>query len=89
MCNKAVDNYPHALEIVPECYKTQKLCDKAVVTNPPTIQFVPECYKTQKMCYKAVYRCFFCIWFCTWSINSRNMLHSCFFISFLNSTLPW
>ena len=24
MCNKAVDNYPHALEFVPECYKTQK-----------------------------------------------------------------
>ena len=30
MCNKAVDNYPHALEFVPECYKTQKMCDKAV-----------------------------------------------------------
>ena len=24
MCIKAVDNYPHALEFVPECYKTQK-----------------------------------------------------------------
>ena len=24
MCNKAVDNYPHALEFVPESYKTQK-----------------------------------------------------------------
>ena len=24
MCNKAVDNYPHAL--VPECHKTQKKC---------------------------------------------------------------
>ena len=24
MCNKAVENYPHALEFVPECYKTQK-----------------------------------------------------------------
>ena len=22
ICNKAVDNYPHALEFVPECYKT-------------------------------------------------------------------
>ena len=21
MCDKAVDNYPHALEFVPECYK--------------------------------------------------------------------
>ena len=24
LCNKAVDNYPHALESVPESYKTQK-----------------------------------------------------------------
>ena len=30
MCNQAVDNYAHALEFVPECYKTQKMCDKAV-----------------------------------------------------------
>ena len=22
ICNKAVDNYPHVLEFVPECYKT-------------------------------------------------------------------
>ena len=36
MCNKAVDNYPHALEFVPECYKTQKVCDKAVDTYPAT-----------------------------------------------------
>ena len=28
MCNKADDNYPHALEFVLECYKTQKICDK-------------------------------------------------------------
>ena len=25
MCNKAVDNYLHALEFVPECYKTQEM----------------------------------------------------------------
>ena len=37
MCNKAVDNYPHALEFVSECYKTQKMCDKAVNTYPSTI----------------------------------------------------
>ena len=24
MCNEAVDNYPHALEFVPDCYITQK-----------------------------------------------------------------
>ena len=25
--NKAVDNYPHALEFVPECFMTQRMCD--------------------------------------------------------------
>ena len=29
MCNKAVDNCPHALEFIPECYKTKEMCDKA------------------------------------------------------------
>ena len=33
MCDKAVDNYPHALEFVPECCKTQQMHDKAVDTN--------------------------------------------------------
>ena len=28
-CNEAVDNYPHVLEFVPKCYKTQKMCDKS------------------------------------------------------------
>ena len=32
MCNKAVDNYSHALKFVPNCYITQKTCDKAVTT---------------------------------------------------------
>ena len=35
MCNKAINNYPHALELVPECYKPppppppkkKKICD--------------------------------------------------------------
>ena len=58
MCN---DNYPHALEFVPECYNTQKMCDKAVHTHSSTIQFVRECYKTHEMCYKVVHRCFLCL----------------------------
>ena len=32
MSNKAVDNYAHALEFVPECYKTLKMCNKEVGT---------------------------------------------------------
>ena len=58
MCDKAVDNYFHTLEFVPECYKTQKMCDKAVDTHPSTIQFIPECYKPQEVCDKAINRCF-------------------------------
>ena len=28
MCNKAADNYPHALEFVHDYYMTQEMCDK-------------------------------------------------------------
>ena len=57
MSNKAVDKYHHALEFVPECYKTQKMFDKAVSTYPSTIKFFPTCFMTQEMCDKAVNRC--------------------------------
>ena len=57
MCNKAVDNYPHALEFVSECYKTKKVCDIAADSYLSKIQLVPECYKTQEMCYQEVNRC--------------------------------
>ena len=59
MCNKAIENYPHALEYVSECYKTQKVCDKADDTFHSTIKFVTECYKTNEICHRAVHRCFF------------------------------
>ena len=39
MCNKAVDNYPHALAFVPKCHKTQKICDKAVKTYPSQMRY--------------------------------------------------
>ena len=48
MCNKPVDNYPHALKFVPDCYMTQKMCDKVVNTYHSTTQFVPECSRTQE-----------------------------------------
>ena len=28
MCNEALDNYPHALEFVPECFMTQEIRNK-------------------------------------------------------------
>ena len=54
MCNKAVDNYSHALEFIPECYKTQKTCDEVVNTKSSTTQFVPKCYKTQETCDRSI-----------------------------------
>ena len=42
MYNNAVDNYPHALEFVSECYKTKQICDKAFDTYCSTIKFAPE-----------------------------------------------
>ena len=45
-CNKAVDNYPHALEFVPDCYKTQEMCNKTVNIYRSTTKFVPKYYET-------------------------------------------
>ena len=53
MCNKAADNYPHALEFVSDCYmcdRVIKLYDKVVNTHSSAIEFVPECCKAQKKC---------------------------------------
>ena len=58
MCNKAVDNYPHALEFVPECFVTKKMYDRAINTYPSTIN-VSECFTTQEMCNEAVNKYFF------------------------------
>ena len=44
MCNKAIDNYLHALELVADGYMTQETCDKVANTHSSTIEFVPECY---------------------------------------------
>ena len=54
MDNKVVDNYPHALEFVPDCFKTQKTCNKTVDTYPFEIQYFLDRYKIHKMCVKAV-----------------------------------
>ena len=54
MRNKAVENYPHALEFAPECFMTQKMCYKAANTYPSAIKFVPECFMTHEMHNKAL-----------------------------------
>ena len=58
MCNKAFDNYPYALYILPDCYMIKEMCDKVLNTHSSTIESVPECYKTQTMCDKAFNKCF-------------------------------
>ena len=58
-CDKAVDNYPHAIKFVSEYCKTQKMCDKIADNHPSAMQFLAECYKKQQMCYKTVNTCFF------------------------------
>ena len=40
MCDKAVDNYPDALEFVLECFKAQKMSDKAVNTYLSTTEYL-------------------------------------------------
>ena len=50
MCGEAVENYAHALEFVPNCYKTQKICNKAANTSPSAIQIAPACFNTLYMC---------------------------------------
>ena len=49
MCNKVVDNYPHTLEFVPDCYIAQECMIKLSILTFSTIKFVPEYYKTQEM----------------------------------------
>ena len=57
MCDKAVDNYLHAIKPVPDCHVAQT-SDKAVNTYHSAMQFVPYCYKTQETCDRAVHKCF-------------------------------
>ena len=48
MCNKAVENYPHALEFVPECCKTQKMRDKVVHRCFFVFDSIPDQYILRK-----------------------------------------
>ena len=79
MCNKAVDNYPHVSEFVPECYKTQKISDKTVNTYASKIKFDPECLMNQEMRDKAVNRCF--LYIILFLINIK--LEKCVILLFL------
>ena len=51
-CVKAVDNYHHTLELVPDYHQTQKMCNKAVDIYTSTIKFVYECLGLMKCMMK-------------------------------------
>ena len=57
MCDKSVDNYPHALKFDPNCYMTQKMCDKAVNTYRSIIEFVLDC---DRICSKDPFLIAYC-----------------------------
>ena len=40
MCDKAVETYSFAIQIVPVCYKTQKMCDKSLYNCPFVFDYV-------------------------------------------------
>ena len=52
-CDNVVNNYPDALESIPDCFKTQKLSKNAASNYPSTIQFVLDQFKTHEICDKA------------------------------------
>ena len=52
MYKKVLDNYSHALQFVPDCYKTQNMCNRAVYIYPSAIQCIPKCCKIEKRVIK-------------------------------------
>ena len=54
ICNKAIDNYSHALEFILNYYKTQQMCNKAIDNYTHALEIVPDCFKTQNICNKAI-----------------------------------
>ena len=54
MCDKAVDDYSIALELVPNRYKSAEMCDKIVSQFPFILKYCPDKYIIQKMCDEAV-----------------------------------
>ena len=59
MCNKSVNTSASAIQLAPECYKTQKMCVKAVDTPPFVFDFVHDQYKTQDCVIKLFPKTFY------------------------------
>ena len=53
MCNKTVDNYPHTLTFVLNCYITQNMCHEAVDGCLAALKFISDWFVTSKMYEKS------------------------------------
>ena len=73
MCNKAVENYPHASEFLSECYKTRERFHRGVHRFFFVFDSIPDKYKTQEICNLAVsfYACF--IVYCPYKYITQDM----------------
>ena len=73
MCNKAVVNYPHALEFVPECHKTQEMCNKSINRCLFIFYSISYRYKTYEMCGRIVSEDLVVIVYCPDKYKTRRM----------------
>ena len=48
--DKVVNDYPSAVQLVPNQYKTQEMCDKVVSKEPFMLKYYPDNHKIQTMC---------------------------------------
>ena len=78
LCDKAVDDYPHTLEFVLDCYMTQKMCDKTVNTHYFTMQVVTECYKRQEICDKGFNKYLLAFFIFLINIKLKNLVADLF-----------
>ena len=53
-CDKVVNDYPSAVQLVPNQYKTQEMCDKVVSKEPSMLKYYPDNHKIQTMCDETV-----------------------------------
>ena len=56
MCDKAANIYSFTTQLLPECYRTQKICNKAFQKCRLAYINIPDRYKTQEMCDRVIYK---------------------------------
>ena len=68
MWDKVVSTNSSTIELVPECYKTQKMCDKAFNVCFFAFFYVSDRYKTEEMCSRIISDDPFSNKICSWSM---------------------